>query len=270
MKKSLALLALVVLGSYSSFAGKDNPIELSWPADKPAIKLLFGKFQQIYSLAGQSTYVCDVIVENLTDKPVPSAQFRIYGSDKNNVRIGDGLLTLSDLNPHQQVKARFQFTAVGVPSSLTISAKKDMLAGPEGKTIPVRIVSVPPGAGLKVDGKDAGITPVMVRFTVGQHSLEPSKEGYATGTTPFDVTADELPGGSITIELGGISRDTIELRDGTVLLGDVISLSLLNVVISIDGKQQTLDRNQVKKLILVERQTQVQPVVTQPASNPSN
>jgi hypothetical protein len=67
------------------------------------------------------------------------------------------------------------------------------------------------------------------------------------------------------VELGGLSRDTVELRDGTVLLGEVVSMSLTSVVVSSDGKEQTLERNQVKKMILVERQVTQIPVVTQPA-----
>jgi len=264
MKKTVATFAaILVLASAVCFA-KDAPITLLWPQDKPAIKLTFGKFQQIAVLAGQSTFVCDVVVENLTDKPVPHASFTVYGNDKNNVRIGEGLLLVSDLNPQQQVKVRLQFTSVGVPSSLSLSAKKDMLSA-GAKTIPLRVLSVPPGAKLKVDGQDAGVTPVMVKLTIGSHSLDLTKEGYAPGSTPFEVTPDELPGGSITVELGGLSRDTVELRDGTVLLGEVLSMSLTAVVVSIDGKEQALERNQVKKMILIERQVTQMPVVIQPA-----
>jgi PEGA domain-containing protein len=264
MKKSMAVLAAILILASGFCLAKDVTITLQWPQDKPAIKLTFGKFQQIAVFAGQSTFVCDVVVENLTDKPVPRASFTVYGNDKNNVRIGEGLLSLSDLNPQQQIKARLQFTSVGVPASLTLSARKDMLAAPGVRIIPLRVLSVPPGAKLKVDGQDAGITPVMVKLTIGNHTLDLTKEGYAPGTTPFDVTPDELPGGSITVELGGLSRDTVELRDGTVLLGDVLSMSLSAVVVSVDGKEQTLERNQVKKMILVERQVTLQPIVIQP------
>lgn len=64
------------------------------------------------------------------------------------------------------------------------------------------------------------------------------------------------------MELGGLSRDTLELRDGTTVLGDLISITMSNVVVRIDGKDQTYDRNQVKKIMLVERITTIQ----QPAS----
>jgi PEGA domain len=265
MKKSVAFFAAIFVLAGAVCLAKDTTITLQWPQDKPAIKLTFGKFQKISDLAGQSTFVCDVVVENLTDKLVPHASFTVYGNDRNNVRIGEGLLILSDLNPQQQVKARLQFTSVGAPASLTLSARKDMLAAPGVKTIPLRVLSVPPGAKVKVDGQDAGVTPVMVKLTVGTHTLDLAKEGYASGSTPLEVTPDELPGGSITVELGGLSRDTVELRDGTVLLGEVLSMSLTAVVVSIDGKEQTLERNQVKKMILVERQITEQPVIIQPA-----
>jgi exosome complex RNA-binding protein Csl4 len=78
------------------------------------------------------------------------------------------------------------------------------------------------------------------------------------------VTPDELPGGSITVELGGLSRDTVELRDGSVVLGDVVSLSMTQVVVRVEGKEQSYDRNQIKKIMLVEREVIIQPSVTQP------
>ena len=144
-----------------------------------------------------------------------------------------------------------------------------MLA-PGGKTIPLRIISVPAGAKLKVDGQESGTTPVMVRLTIGAHQLDLTKEGYAPGNTPLDVTADELPGGSMTIELGGLSRDTVELRDGSVVLCDVVSVSMTQVVLRVDGKEQSYDRNLVKKITLVEREVIQQAPATQPATAPSH
>ena len=104
----------------------------------------------------------------------------------------------------------------------------------------------------------------MVDFTIGTDTLEFNKEGYAAGSTPLEVSADELPGGSVSFELGGLSQDTIELRDGTTVLGDVMSMSLASVVVRIDGKEQKYDRNLVKKIMLVERITTEQPPAKQP------
>jgi hypothetical protein len=115
-----------------------------------------------------------------------------------------------------------------------------------GKTIPLRVLSVPPGANFKVDGEDQGTTPKVVDFTIGSHTIDFSKEGYAPGSTPLDVSADELPGGSVSLELGGMSQDMVELRDGKNLLGDVISMSLTEIIVRVDGNDQKVDRNQVK------------------------
>jgi hypothetical protein len=68
----------------------------------------------------------------------------------------------------------------------------------------VKIVSVPAGAKLAIDGQDEGITPALVNLTVGTRKVEVSKNDFATATTPVDIKPDEMPSGSsVTIELGG-------------------------------------------------------------------
>jgi hypothetical protein len=59
------------------------------------------------------------------------------------------------------------------------------------------------------------------------------------------------------------------LRDGTVLLGDVISMTMLEVVVRVDGKDQKYLRNQIRKIMLVEREVQQQPAIVQPATGPN-
>jgi hypothetical protein len=264
MKKLRHIPALIFVVVFATILhAKNEPaIVMMWPSDKPALKLSFEKFRQTGSYSGQNSFVSDVTVQNLTGHQIPRASFTIYFMDKNKVRIGEGLLQVSDLEAGQSAKMQFQFNSLGMPTTVALSARKDMLGG---KTIPLRIISVPAGAKLKVDGQEAGTTPVMVRLTVGTHQLDLTKDGYAPGATPLEITPDELPGGSITVELGGLSRDTVELRDGSVVLGDVISMSMTQVVIRVDGKDQTHDRNQVKRLILVQREIVQQPAVVQPA-----
>jgi hypothetical protein len=259
-------LALSLVLTASLGQAKNDSITLYWPNEQqPALKLIFGRFQQIAVVAGQSTYVSDVTVQNMTGKIVPHANFDVYLMDKNQVRIGDGYLQVSDIQPQQMLKMRFQAACLGTPVTLRLSGKKDLLAAPAAKTVPMRVISVPPGAKLKVDGQDAGATPVMVRFTVGSHQLDLAKTGYAPGTTVVEVGPDELPGGSVTVELGGLSRDTVELRDGTVVQGDVISVSMSSVVVRVDGNDQTYERNRIKRITLVERETVQTPAVVQPA-----
>jgi hypothetical protein len=270
MKKYRVLsLSVVVALNLAVTYAKPKPepsLVMFWPtADKPTLKLTFARFEQTGAYAGQMSLVSQVTVENLTDKAIPRASFTVYLLDKDKVRVGEGVLRVSDLGPGQSARIAFQFNSVGIPATLSLLARNNPSGVPTSlKTIPLKIVSVPPGANFKVDGQDAGVTPKMVSLAVGTHVLEFSKEGYATGSTPLEVSADELPGGSITFELGGLSRDTVELRDGTILLGDVISMSMTSVVVRIEGKDQSYDRNRIKKIMLVEREMVQQPAVIQP------
>jgi hypothetical protein len=262
----VSCLILLACLSIAAAAKNEPPITMSWPPEKPALKLTFDKFRQQGSYAGQNSYQADVVIENLTEKLIPRAFFTVYFFNREKVRIGEGTLLVADLDARQTAKMQFQFNSLGVPSSLTLSAKREMLGA---KTIPLRVVSVPAGAALSVDGASAGITPVIVRLTVGTHQLDLVKEGYAPGATSIDVTADELPGGSITVELGGLSRDTVELRDGTIVLGDVLSLTMTDVVVRVDGKDQSYPRNSIKKMMFVERVIEQRPAVVQsPAAQP--
>jgi hypothetical protein len=141
MNRVCAISVIVVLAVLAAFAKSEPPITMLWLPEKPARKLIFDKFQQ-GGYAGQNTYVSDVTLQNLTDKQIPRAVFTVYFLDKNKVRIGQGTLKVADLNAGQAARMQFQFNSVGVPASLALSAKKDMLGA---KTIPLRVVSVPRG-----------------------------------------------------------------------------------------------------------------------------
>jgi hypothetical protein len=225
---------------------------MMWPPENPTLKLTFGTFHEVGAYLGKLSLVSDVTVQNLTAKSMPRASFNVSLLDRNNVRLGNGLLIIEDLNPGQSAKVQFQCTSVGQPAMLNLAANNSGGVPTSTRAIPV-IVSVPPGATLKVDGQAMGMTPVTVRMLGGTHNLELHKEGYADAKTPLDVNPDQLPGGSITITLGGLASDTIELRDGSILNGDVVSMSLESVVINVQGKEQTFERNRIKKMFLVER-----------------
>lgn len=254
---------------------KDKPessIVMLWPDQaSPTLKLTFKKFTQLGSYNGQLSLESQVIVENTSGKSIPFASFTVYLLDKDKVRIGNGVLTFSDLETGQLAKLAFQVRSLGVPSTLSLVARTDAAGIPTSlRTVPLKVISVPPGATLKVDGRDAGFAPATVRLTVGNHTLSFSKEGYASGSTPVDIKPDEAVGGSVTFELGGLSRDSIELRGGAVVQGDVLSMTMTSVVVRVDGKEQAYDRNQVEKIILVERITTQQSPVTEPVPAKAN
>jgi hypothetical protein len=55
----------------------------------------------------------------------------------------------------------------------------------------VRLISVPPGAALSVDGEPRGQTPMTLRLAVGQHKIRITKDKTSTART-INVTQDDL------------------------------------------------------------------------------
>jgi hypothetical protein len=171
--------------------------------------------------------------------------------DKNKVRFGEGYITLSDVAPGQTIKFQTTMGASGAPVTISLAARSlPPELGPmaPAKKVSLTINSVPQGAAFKVDGVDAGETPKIVQLTVGKHKIEFSKEGFNAGTFPVEVAPDDASGGSVSS-----AHDTIELRDGTVLTGDLLSVSATDVTVRIAGAAQRFDRNQIKRILLVER-----------------
>lgn len=258
MTRAISLAFLLPILCISVLAQPEG-ITVPWPsADHPKLKVTFSKFDRTGVADGQNIYTSNVTVQNVSDSAMPRSLFTVYINDKNNVRIGLGKIQIPQIAPYQSQKGQINFSVAGIPAGVTLLA---------GKTIPLRVISTPPGATLKIDGENAGTTPRVFDFTIGSHTLEFAKDGYAPGSTTLDVTSDQLPGGSITLELGGLSVDTIELRNGTVLQGDVLSMSMTEVLIGIEGKVQKYERNQVKRMMLVEREApQTSPPVAQSES----
>jgi hypothetical protein len=80
-----------------------------------------------------------------------------------------------------------------------------------------------------------------------------TKEGFNTGTFPLEISPDDVSGGSVSYELGTSAHDTVELRDGSVLSCDLVSVSGMEIRVKVGGNIQSLDRNKVKRIVLTER-----------------
>ena len=241
-----------------SLAGKDAPTQvINWPpTGSTVVRITLGKFKEISSVVGQHNYVIDTTAENLWNKKISHIGFNLYLYDKNKVRIGDGWITLDNVSPGQSVKFQTTVHALGTPVSVelainSVPAELQPLAPP--KKISITVNSVPQGAALFVDGTEVGTTPKMVRLAVGKHSLEFSKEGFNAGKFPLEIGPDDVSGGSVSYELGSSAHDTFELRDGSVLSGDLVSVTGMEIRVRMAGAIQTLDRNQVKRILLTER-----------------
>jgi PEGA domain-containing protein len=253
-----AVVILLFCTSLSSFA-KDPPGQvITWPEQGPGIlRFTFGKFKEVGSLGGQRTFVTDTTAENLWSKTIQNATFSLYLYDRNKVRIGEAMVNVSNIGPGETVKFQTTIASSGPPMSLTLSPRylpKELGPAAPPRTISMTVNTVPQGATANLDGIEVGTTPKMVQVSVGKHLLEFKKEGFNAGRFPFEIGSEDVSGGSVSFELGTSAHDTVELRDGSVLSGDLVSISGMDVIIRIGGAEQHFDRNQVKRILFVQRQ----------------
>lgn len=194
----------------------------------------------------ERTYITDVTADNLSDKTITGAVLSLYVFDKAKARIGEGYINLTNVGAGETVKFQMTISASGSPNSVAVATSAP-------HTVSITINSVPQGASFTVDGKSGGTTPKIIDITIGKHMLEFSKEGFNTGKFQLEITSRDASGGSVSYELGSAAHDTIELRDGSVLEGDLVSVSGMQVQVRIGGNTQNFDRNQVKRILLTER-----------------
>jgi hypothetical protein len=251
--------AVLVLGGALPAHSKDAPSQVVvWPATgKPVVRFTFGKLRELASIHGERTYSIDTVVENLWTKTITDASFTLYLYDKNNVRIGEGWVSVSHAAPGDVIKFQTNIQASGQPVAMKIEPRSlpaELQENIPARMIDVTVNSVPQGAQFTLDGKPMGITPRVVTVGVGTHMLEFDKAGFSHGKYPFAVGPNDVSGANISYEMGTSAHDTIELRDGTVLSGDLLSVSATDVVVKVGGNAETLTRNQVKRILLVQRE----------------
>jgi hypothetical protein len=252
----------VLLFSLQAFAAKDTPQVIVWP-DKgtPIVRFTFGKLKLLGGAHSEHAYTVDTQVENLWTKRISDASFDLYLFDKNNVRIGEGWISVSNAAPGDVIKFQTNLTAAGQPVSMKIvprSLPPELQTNLPAKTIEITINSVPQGARFTLDGNDMGITPKVVSVGVGSHVLEFDKDGFNHGKYPFAVGPNDVSGANVSYELGTSAHDTIELRDGSIVSGDLLSISATDVVVKVGGNAQNFSRNQIKRITLVQRDADTQ------------
>jgi hypothetical protein len=242
-------ISMVLLLAIPAWA-KEAPFQvIDWPTVNPALRFTFGKPKQLDSMRGNTrVYVMDTLAENLSPRLISSAQFSVYLFDKNKVRVSEDFITLNNLGPGETTKLQLTLTASGIPVSISI---RDTAQIPRAVSLTVN--STPQGAMLKLDGTEAGTTPRVINVGVGKHILTFLKEGFTAGNYPLEVSPQDVSGGSVSYELGASALDSIELRDGSVLTGDLLSISGMDVEIRVGGVIQHFDRNKIKRVLLVQR-----------------
>lgn len=254
------MLSCLLFTTLTANAKEQPPQVIVWPDQgSPILRFTFGKFKEVGSLGNQRTFMTETTAENLWSKTIPNATFTLYLYDRNKVRIGEATVNVSNVGPGETVKFQTTIGSSGPPASLSLSARsvpRELGPAAPPRTVSITINTVPQGATAKLDGLEIGSTPKMAQVPVGKHTLEFTKEGFNPGKFPFEIGPDDVSGGSVSFELGTSAHDTIELRDGSVMSGDLVSVSGMEVIIHIGGSDQKLDRNQVKRILFVQRADQ--------------
>lgn len=246
---SAALLLLTV----PAFA-KDTPLQvIDWPTTgTPVLHFTFAKLKQLNGMSNIRGYVMDTMVQNLSPGSISSARFSVYLFDKNKIRVGEDFIALNNVGPGEAVKLQFTIMTSGTPVSVSI---QDTAQTP--RPVSLTVNSTPQGAMLKVDGTETGTTPRVVNVGVGKHTLTFLKEGFTAGNYPLEISPQDVSGGSVSYELGASAFDSIELRDGSLLTGDLVSISGMDVEIRVGGSIQHIDRNKIRRVMLVPRDTPI-------------
>lgn len=259
MRNKLCILLVPLVTCAMAAVAADTV--LTWPSGgkDPVLRFTIGKLRQVNSYSGQTDYAGEAVVENLGKKPMPFASFYVYLLDKSRKRIGEGYIEINNIDPGQQAKVAVSAHAMGTIAGMELQPQH--VPSDEPAKVKVSVASTPPGASLKIDGQESGYTPQIIMLVSGKHVLEVSKEGYATASTPVEAAAGSLPVG-VSLELSPLTQDTVVLRDGTVVLGDVSSVTMASVTVNVKGKIRKFDRNQVARLIFVQRQAPVKKTST--------
>lgn len=254
-KRLLLAAGFLSLLLVSCAFAKDAPTVTVWPDPaNPVVRFTLGTLRAPRSAEHQYAYSVDTQVQNLWGKPIPDARFTLDLFDKQNVRVGEGLIVISNLAPGETARIPTSIMASGQAVSTRIepqSLPDELQSLLPRKSLFVFVNSVPQGAHFTLDGHEGGTTPQSTDVTVGTHILEFDKEGFNRGKYLFSVGPDDS-GTSLSYELSAATQamDTIEMRDGAIVNGDLKWISATDVVVDVNGKTQTLDRAQVRRITL--------------------
>jgi hypothetical protein len=246
-----ARLFVVLILSVSPLLAKEKPLAtIDWPASgTPVLHFTFSKFKALPGMGALHGYVMDVTAQNLSSKSVPSARFHLYLFDKDKVRVGEDGIELSNVSPGETVKFETTVMASDTPESVSLEEFSQAQ-----RVITLTVNSTPQDADLKLDGVEQGSTPRLISVGPGNHTLSFTKEGFMAGSFPLEIGPNDVSGGTVSYELSAASFDSIELRDGTVLNGDLVSISGMDVQVRVGGTIQHINRNKVKRIVLTQRE----------------
>lgn len=124
------------------------------------------------------------------------------------------------LELYQQVLREFgesvpdsERVAIGTRIS-EIQAQIGVPPPPNAATGRLSVRSAPPGAAVRVDGSEAGTTPLQIEVSIGPHRLEARLEGYESATRWIDV----VEGQTTDVEFGMVALGGVPEGTGALLV----------------------------------------------------
>jgi len=152
-------VVLALLFAALPVIAKDSSLQtIDWPASgTPVVRFTFGKFKSLPGMGNLHGYVMDTTAENLSPRRIPSARFNVYLFDKNKVRVGQDVISITNVGPAEVVKFETTVSTSGQPVSVSIEE-----SSASAKSVSITVNSTPQGAMLAVDGTQAGVTPRMI------------------------------------------------------------------------------------------------------------
>ncbi|MGA9071869.1 MAG: FxLYD domain-containing protein, partial [Terracidiphilus sp.] len=115
-------LSLVLLQFTIPALAKDAPLQVvDWPATgTPLVRFTFSKIKALPGMNTLHGYVLDITAENLSPKLISDASYTLYLFDKNKVRVGENVVSLTNVGPGETVKFQSTVMASGLPVSVSI------------------------------------------------------------------------------------------------------------------------------------------------------
>jgi hypothetical protein len=142
-------------------------------------------FANLRSSEGQFAFVVAVPEFVFTISGLPEKNTVYLNGKKfaeNKKRVSERLKQGS-YNVEIEAEGRERFT-----TTLDLSSDRELTPAMKSSTIRYTLETNPPGATVKIDGADVGLSPVVTELTAGQHRVEIKKEGYETTVYTTMVT----------------------------------------------------------------------------------
>lgn len=145
----------------------------------------------------------------------------------------------------KKYKYKHFLTRIYVVEGVDVNENFDKLEPIVGK---LNITSVPTAASIKIDGKDYGTTPNVIKdLLIGKHTITLSKDGYSTTTAEINIEEDKISDYNFTMNEGNLVNIQTDKEGAKLYIdGEYIGNSPQNVRLSFGKHKIVAEYNGLK------------------------